>query len=224
VRRCCRLARQQVPGAQEFWMRSLDWRYTERAVLACIIGARLVWMVESLRPHLASPSLPARTWLSCFCFQSGGTRSRSRRPAPSAAQPGLERPRGCRPRRRLRGTNFRTGHDRSIERGVSWEPGPTSKHRIHSIGDLRALASTPGWPCLRVRAGIRPLTSELPGGFSSLTLAMRPPVVARSSGVAGDARIRGLRRSVERSRLRCADCCSSGLRQPCRDAWCRRCL
>jgi hypothetical protein len=58
-----------------------------------------------------------------------------------------------------------------------------------------SLASAPDWPCLRVRARICPLTSELPGGSSGAMGASTSMLLAgsRSDAVAGETTPRRLK-------------------------------
>jgi hypothetical protein len=68
-----------------------------------------------------------------------------------------------------------------------------------AAGELRVSRLRRSRPCLRVRASIWPLTSELPGGCSEVTRASAPTQLARRKGVRNGRR----------------ECCSIGRPQFC---------
>ena len=57
---------------------------------------------------------------------------------------------------------------------------PSTRCWCAPLANGGSLASPPDWPCLRVRAGICPLTSELPGGSSGVTGASTSMLLAQS--------------------------------------------
>jgi hypothetical protein len=105
-------------------------------------------------------------------------------------------------------TGARLRHDRippkAIAPQTSGRTSATATRRSHQqtkpgFGELRVSRLRRSRPCLRVRASIWPLTSELSGGCSELTRASAPMLLARRKGVRNGRR----------------ECCSVGRPQFC---------
>jgi hypothetical protein len=59
--------------------------------------------------------------------------------------------------------------------------------RALRLASCRSLASVPDRPCLRVRAGICTLTSEVPGGCSGVTRASTSMLLAQANSLRAEA-------------------------------------